>query len=120
MVNPSTKTEKLTYLLNNCRAVAIISAWQKQAGIAEACNDTMSLRAVYLAGREGPSRAELHKKVFSLTEIIAGSDGHAPASRTIDVDLATIIYTSGSTGNPKGVMMAHFNMVAAATSISRP
>lgn len=118
MVNPSTKTEKLTYLLNNCRAVAIISTWQKQAGIAEACNDTMSLRAVYLAGKESPSHTKLLKKVFSLTEIIAGSDGHAPPPRTIDVDLATIIYTSGSTGNPKGVMMAHFNMVAAATSIS--
>jgi acyl-CoA synthetase (AMP-forming)/AMP-acid ligase II len=34
------------------------------------------------------------------------------------VDLATIIYTSGSTGEPKGVVSAHYNVVAAATSIT--
>jgi len=33
--------------------------------------------------------------------------------------LATIIYTSGSTGEPKGVMSAHYNMVAAAKSITQ-
>ncbi len=36
----------------------------------------------------------------------------------IDLDLATIIYTSGSTGEPKGVMSAHYNVVAAASSIA--
>ncbi|MEX1352289.1 MAG: AMP-binding protein, partial [Desulfobacterales bacterium] len=40
------------------------------------------------------------------------------AGRSIDLDLATIIYTSGSTGEPKGVMSAHYNVVAAATSIA--
>jgi acyl-CoA synthetase (AMP-forming)/AMP-acid ligase II len=36
----------------------------------------------------------------------------------IDRDLAALIYTSGSTGSPKGVMSAHYNIVAAATSIT--
>jgi acyl-CoA synthetase (AMP-forming)/AMP-acid ligase II len=39
--------------------------------------------------------------------------------RCIDRDLAALIYTSGSTGAPKGVMHAHHNVVAAATSITR-
>ena len=43
----------------------------------------------------------------------------APCTVAIDVDLATIIYTSGSTGEPKGVMSAHYNMVAAARSITQ-
>jgi acyl-CoA synthetase (AMP-forming)/AMP-acid ligase II len=44
--------------------------------------------------------------------------GGLPAAG-IDVDLATIIYTSGSTGEPKGVMSAHCNVVAAARSITQ-
>jgi acyl-CoA synthetase (AMP-forming)/AMP-acid ligase II len=36
----------------------------------------------------------------------------------IDLDLAMIIYTSGSTGFPKGVMMTHANIDAAASSIT--
>ena len=36
----------------------------------------------------------------------------------IDIDLAMLVYTSGSTGFPKGVMMTHQNIVAAATSIT--
>lgn len=118
LINPTTKTEKLIYVLNNCRASAFISTQNKLNMITEACNNTPSLRNIYLAGERPQAVSDLHKKTFSLTEILRGSDGHQPPSRAIDVDLATIIYTSGSTGNPKGVMMAHFNMVSAANSIS--
>ena len=34
-------------------------------------------------------------------------------------DLATIVYTSGTTGPPKGAMLTHGNLVAAATAASR-
>lgn len=36
-----------------------------------------------------------------------------------DTDLAALVYTSGSTGEPKGVMLTHGNLVAAATSITQ-
>jgi len=49
----------------------------------------------------------------------AAIDGAAaPATRGISIDLAMLVYTSGSTGQPKGVMMTHQNIVAAATSIT--
>ena len=118
MINPTTKTEKLTYILNNCRAAAFIGSQGKLPVISEACNNTPSLRNVFLTGDNRLSHHELHKKSFYLSEILSSSNGHQPVLRTIDADLATIIYTSGSTGNPKGVMMAHFNMVSAANSIT--
>ncbi len=37
--------------------------------------------------------------------------------RQVDLDLAAIIYTSGTTSTPKGVAVAHRNMIAAARSI---
>ncbi len=42
----------------------------------------------------------------------------APPAIAIDpkVDLAALPYTGGTTGNPKGVMLTHFNMVAAYTA----
>lgn len=37
----------------------------------------------------------------------------------MDIDLAALIYTSGSTGYPKGVMSAHYNILAAVQSITQ-
>ena len=119
MVNPTTKAEKLTYLLNNCRASALISSLGKLPVIKEACKGATSLRRIYLGGDKIAYQEALPKKTLSLMELFSCNHGHPPSSSIIDMDLASIIYTSGSTGHPKGVMMSHLNMVSAANSITQ-
>lgn len=116
-INPQTKRDKLTYLLNDSGARALIShgTFGELVGSALAdCESVVSLTIVdpkhagLLAGRDAASFGDVVSRTTS--ELVK------PA--TIDQDLASIIYTSGSTGEPKGVMVTHLNMVAAATSIS--
>lgn len=118
MVNPSTKKEKLAYILKNCRASALIISANKLKAVSDACASVLSLRTVYVAGEIKEPAHLSHRKTLSLTETLRDGGVTAPYLRSIDADLATIIYTSGSTGNPKGVMMTHLNMVSAADSIT--
>jgi amino acid adenylation domain-containing protein len=99
VVNPSTKADKLAYILNNCTAKALITE-PRLAAVATQ------------AKAEAPAVAAMITTPFSFP------DAAAPRFAGIDLDVAMIVYTSGSTGFPKGVTMTHANIVAAATSIT--
>jgi amino acid adenylation domain-containing protein len=103
VVNPLTKSDKLEYLLNDCRATAFISDQHLARIFAPAVAKAPCLKTVIVSGRD---------------DLFQGTRPSAPPRANIDVDLAAIIYTSGSTGEPKGVMLTHRNMLTAATSIS--
>jgi acyl-CoA ligase (AMP-forming) (exosortase A-associated) len=136
-INPTTKADKLAYMLADSRATTLVVSERKLRTIESAWNETPHLKNVVVveAGR-APTTVE---QAASLPAD-AGSVGHEaagkrfigfrdllhqhadcaapPAKRCIDIDLAALIYTSGSTGQPKGVMLTHLNMVKAATSIT--
>jgi long-chain acyl-CoA synthetase len=125
VVNPTTKADKLGYILNNSRARAIILPERKAAELESCWAAAPHLETLILTGRrlsDAPCRplSAGSKSVRRLDELLArhAAEPAPPPKRAIDIDLAALIYTSGSTGNPKGVMLTHLNMVSAAASIT--
>ncbi len=120
MVNPTTKADKLAYLLDNSRARALVLPGRKLTPLEATLARTQHLRSVITTGPAAPRASIPDKGCAALDELLCRhQDGVLPPEkRAIDVDLAALIYTSGSTGNPKGVMLTHLNMVSAATSIT--
>jgi len=117
IVNPLTKSDKLGYLLNDCRPTALITDKHLNSIFSEPARNCPSLRRVIVSG--AIDNAELAQLPHAVRwDVAVAGNPAAPARRCIDIDLAAIIYTSGSTGEPKGVMLTHRNMTTACTSIA--
>jgi amino acid adenylation domain-containing protein len=115
VLHPTTKQERLVYILNNCSARFCITADENLELIRTVQSQVPSLLATILV-TEKPL-INMAPVFLSFNECLAAYPAHRPVNRNIDQDLACLIYTSGSTGEPKGVMSGHCNMVFAAKSI---
>ncbi|MEO7936678.1 MAG: AMP-binding protein [Dokdonella sp.] len=113
VLNPSTKADKLAWVLNDCEAAVLVTQASLLKVALAAAAQVPSLRRIIVVDGETQSES------MGWTDFMAaGSQTHPIAAPGIDIDLAMLVYTSGSTGQPKGVMMTHRNIVFAATSVT--
>jgi amino acid adenylation domain-containing protein len=114
-INPSTKKDKLAYMLDDARATALLTQESLAHVWRPAVAASPTVTSVFAVGRadgaaDGASGWPAPDPADATTT--------AADAGSIDQDLAAIIYTSGSTGLPKGVMLTHLNMISAGRSVS--
>ncbi len=114
VLNPSTKSDKLEYILNNCQAMGLVTGGQQSDLARKLVSAVPSLKIVALTARPSEEPAS---GFVDLDAMQASCSTQRPPQVNIDLDLACLIYTSGSTGEPKGVMSDHSNVTFAASSI---
>ncbi len=117
VINPTTKPDKLAYVLNNCEATHLFALGRRAKEAIGLVGSVPSLLLVILCGEGSDEAAMQHEGLQSLASLLEDTSRERPASSAVDLDLACLIYTSGSTGDPKGVMSTHANMAFAASSI---
>ena len=118
VINPTTKKEKLIYILNNCRAAALITSYSNIA-MASGIQDAVPSLKFTVFCMKPKKKCTVPEKGIShdFENLLDSYPSTCPSCSTIDQDLACLIYTSGSTGEPKGVMEGHNNVVFATGSI---
>ena len=124
VVNSTTKQDKLTYILNNCGATALLTEARNEEIAKEVMVEASTIKFLVLCGNDKNPNTDFGKVVsyqrpiFNFNTLQTTYSDERPSRINIDLDLACLIYTSGSTGDPKGVMSDHSNVVFAASSIT--
>jgi len=118
VVNAQTKTDKLAYVLNDCRARVLITDRILESNYTPALAEAKHLEHALIVDLGDGATKVGTVTCHDYATTIAAASPEWPAAKRIPSDLAAIIYTSGSTGDPKGVMLTHHNMVSAAESIT--
>ncbi len=118
VVNRTTKSDKLLYVLNNCRASALLTDERalREGFVERLLSEVPSLNTVLYCGG-GDVAFPRTPRLETLDGVLASGSECRPPRCNIDLDLACLIYTSGTTGEPKGVMSDHSNVVFASGSI---
>lgn len=117
-VNVGEDDARITYILRNSGARVAFVRGEYMARLRSLIHEAPDLRTIVVVGA-GAAEVDADGTV-SFGAIV--SDEAAPTVEPVR-DLMNaeclIVYTSGTTGNPKGVLLAHGNLLADANGISR-
>lgn len=119
LLNSNLKPLKISYILSDSGASALITHSDKSNIIIESLNQLKNKpHLIFIGDPENSDLFDYQTWSTAVNENMIVLPWNPPSSHhIIDVDLASLIYTSGSTGDPKGVISTHYNMVSAAQSI---
>ena len=115
VVHPSTKFEKLEFIIKNCEASALFTDASQVNLSRSLLGSISSLHFTILVN--APRVDSTMPDLLVLPQLLNQYPDDRPRHVNIDLDLACLIYTSGSTGEPKGVMSDHSNVDFATNSI---
>jgi long-chain acyl-CoA synthetase len=110
-VMPTATEDDIRYILEDTRARGVITDDANLPKVREAARTVDSVQWIVVRG--GCDVRAIPREI-ALDSLLSED----PATTTVDIradsDVALMIYTSGTTGRPKGVMLTHANLVAAA------
>ena len=111
LINPQTKADKLSYILNDSEAKTIISEDILKKELIKSLDCAKFISEIIITGDVSKIKTELGINISCFEDIQKIRILNTGLPKVIPNDLAALIYTSGSTGFPKGVMMTHQSMV---------
>src|SRR5271154_6029976 len=105
---------QIAHLVSDAQANVLICEQQFLAQVLEARSELPGLQNVIVVDGEAP------EGVMALSEVEGanpGFDVEASVAQIKPDDVLTLIYTSGTTGPPKGVQLAHRNLLTAVEAL---
>lgn len=113
VVNPQTKSEKLSYILKDCGATSLIT----DSHLYSVFSSSIGLPSIRMIISSGDLEQINDARINGFYDFLNTKEVVPKSFQIIPNDLSALIYTSGSTGDPKGVMQTHQSMCFAMNSL---